>query len=125
PSMHFRTTTEMLEDFAFLGEEEANKIVITNPNKIADMIEEFEIIPDTKGIPFSPKFENSQETIRNICYDKATSIYGDPLPENVKERLESELNGIINGGFDSIYLISQKLVEKSNKDGYVVGSRGS
>lgn len=125
PSMHFRTTTEMLEDFAFLGEEEANKIVITNPNKIADMIEEIEVIPDTKGIPFSPKFENSQETIRNICYDKATSIYGDPLPENVKERLESELTGIINGGFDSIYLISQKLVEKSNKDGYVVGSRGS
>ena len=125
PSMHFRTTKEMLEDFSFLGEEEAKKIVITNPNKITDMIEDFDIIPDTKGIPFSPKFEDSQNTIKRICYEKATSIYGDPLPKNVQERLESELNGIINGGFDSIYLISQKLVEKSNKDGYVVGSRGS
>ena len=125
PSMHFRTTKEMLEDFSFLGEAEAKKIVIENTNKIADSIEDFEIIPDTHGIPFSPKFEDSDKTIRNICYDKATSIYGDPLPENVKERLDSELNGIINGGFDSIYLISQKLVEKSNKDGYVVGSRGS
>lgn len=125
PSMHLRTTNEMLEDFNFLGEDKAKEIVITNTNKIADEIEEFDIIPDTKGIPFSPKFENSQETIRNICYTKAHSIYGDPLPSIVKDRLESELNGIINGGFDSIYLISQKLVEKSNKDGYVVGSRGS
>ena len=125
PSMHFRTTKEMLEDFSFLGEEEAKKIVVTNTNKIADLIEDFEVIPDTKGIPFSPKFENSQETIREICYNKAHSIYGDPLPDIVHDRLESELTGIINGGFDSIYLISQKLVEKSNKDGYVVGSRGS
>ena len=125
PSFHFRTTKEMLDDFSFLGDDKAKEIVIKNTNKIADQIEDFEIIPDTGGIPFSPIFENSQETIRSICYNKATSIYGDPLPDNVKERLESELNGIINGGFDSIYLISQKLVEKSNKDGYVVGSRGS
>ena len=125
PSMHFRTTKEMLDDFAFLGEEKAKEIVITNTNKIADSIEDFEIIPDTKGVPFSPKFPDSDKTIRNICYEKAHSIYGDPLPKEVEERLESELKGIINGGFDSIYLISQKLVEKSNKDGYVVGSRGS
>ena len=125
PSMHFRTTKEMLNDFSFLGESLAKEIVITNTNKVADLIEEFEIIPDTKGIPFSPKFENSQETIRNICYEKAHKIYGDPLPKEVEDRLESELTGIINGGFDSIYLIAQKLVWKSNDDGYVVGSRGS
>ena len=123
--MHFRTTKEMLNDFSFLGESLAKEIVITNTNKVADLIEEFEIIPDTKGIPFSPKFENSQETIRNICYEKAHKIYGDPLPKEVEDRLESELTGIINGGFDSIYLIAQKLVWKSNDDGYVVGSRGS
>lgn len=104
----------MLEDFSFLGEEEAKKIVITNTNKIADLIEDFEVIPDTKGIPFSPKFKDSDKTIRDICYKKATSIYGNPLPENIKTRLDDELNGIINGGFDSIYLIAQKLVEKSN-----------
>ena len=125
PSFHFRTTKEMLDDFGFLGKEKAKEIVITNTNKVSDMIGDFEIIPDTKGIPFSPKFEDSDKTIKNICYEKAHSIYGDPLPKNVKERLDSELNGIISGGFDSIYLISQKLVEKSNKDGYVVGSRGS
>ena len=125
PSMHFRTTTEMLNDFAFLGIKLAKEIVVENTNKIADQIEEFEIIPDTKGIPFSPKFENSEQTIRDICYEKAHSIYGDPLPKEVEERLESELTGIINGGFDSIYLIAQKLVWKSNEDGYVVGSRGS
>ena len=125
PSMHFRTTNEMLDDFAFLGEDLAKEIVITNSNKIADLIEDFEVIPDTKGIPFSPKFEDSDKTIRNICYDKAHSIYGDPLPKEVEDRLESELTGIINGGFDSIYLIAQKLVSKSNSDGYVVGSRGS
>ena len=125
PSMHFRTTNEMLNDFSFLGEELSKEIVITNTNKIADLIEDFEVIPDTKGIPFSPKFENSKETIRNICYEKAHSIYGNPLPKEVEDRLESELKGIINGGFDSIYLIAQKLVWKSNADGYVVGSRGS
>ena len=125
PSMHFRTTNEMLNDFSFLGEKLSKEIVITNTNKIADLIEDFEVIPDTKGIPFSPKFENSKETIRNICYEKAHSIYGNPLPKEVEDRLESELKGIINGGFDSIYLIAQKLVWKSNADGYVVGSRGS
>ena len=125
PSMHFRTTDEMLNDFSFLGENLAKEIVVTNTNKIADLIEEFEIIPDTKGIPFSPKFENSEQTIRDICYEKAHSMYGDPLPKEVEDRLESELTGIIKGGFDSIYLIAQKLVWKSNDDGYVVGSRGS
>ncbi len=125
PSQHFRTTEEMLNDFSFLEDDEAKKIVISNTNKIADMIEEFEIIPDTGGIPFSPRFENSQQTIRDIVYSKAHEIYGDPLPKIVDDRLESELKGIINGGFDTIYLIAQKLVHKSNEDGYSVGSRGS
>ena len=125
PSMHFRTTHEMLKDFEFLGQEKAKEIVVTNTNIIADQIEDFEIIPDTKGIPFSPKFENSDKEIRETCYTKAQEIYGDPLPDLIKERLESELGGIINGGFDSIYLIAKKLVDKSNEDGYVVGSRGS
>ena len=125
PSMYFRTTEEMLNAFSFLGKDKAYEIVVTNTNKVADLVSEIEIIPDTHGIPFSPKFENSEETIRNICYDKAHSIYGDPLPELIQTRLDQELNGIINGGFDTIYLIAQKLVEKSNSDGYQVGSRGS
>ena len=125
PSMYFRTTNEMLNDFSFLGEDKAYEIVVTNTNKVADLVEEVEIIPDTHGIPFSPRFENSQETIKSICYNKAHSIYGDPLPELIQTRLDQELNGIINGGFDTIYLIAQKLVEKSNSDGYQVGSRGS
>jgi len=126
PSQHFRTTKEMCEDFKFLNNEDlVHEIVIENPNKIADEIEEFEIIPDTGGIPFSPIFENSKQIIRDICFEKAHSIYGDPLPKIIEDRLESELTGIINGGFDSIYLIAQKLVKHSNDDGYTVGSRGS
>ena len=125
PSQHFRTTREMLDDFSFLNEDEAKKIVVENTNKVADMVEEFEIIPDTKGIPFSPIFENSKEIIKDISYKKAHEIYGEDLPDIVKERLDTELNGIINGGFDAIYLIAQKLVKHSNDDGYYVGSRGS
>ena len=125
PSQHFRTTREMLDDFSFLNEDEAKKIVVENTNKIADMVEEFEIIPDTKGIPFSPIFENSKEIIKDISYKKAHEIYGEDLPDIVKESLDTELNGIINGGFDAIYLIAQKLVKHSNDDGYYVGSRGS
>ena len=115
----------MLEDFKFLGEDIAHEIVIENTNKIADMLDELVIIPDTKGIPFSPIFKDSQKIIRDICYEKAYSIYGNPLPKLIEDRLEAELTGIINGGFDSIYLIAQKLVQKSNDDGYAVGSRGS
>ncbi|MDD2518685.1 MAG: PolC-type DNA polymerase III [Bacilli bacterium] len=125
PSNHFRTTDEMLENFSFLDEETAKEIVITNTNKIADMTEIYEVILDTKGVPFSPKIENSAEEVKNIVYTTARSIYGDPLPQLIEERLENELSGIIKGGFDVIYLISQKLVKKSNDDGYIVGSRGS
>jgi DNA polymerase-3 subunit alpha (Gram-positive type) len=125
PSCHLRTTEEMLEDFSFLEEDLANKIVITNPNKIADMVEILEVIIETGGIPFSPKIENSVETVNELVYGKAHELYGNPLPSLIEERIKQELNGIIKGGFDVIYLISQKLVKKSNDDGYLVGSRGS
>ncbi len=187
PFQHFRTTEEMLDDFSFLSEEEAKKIVINNTNKIADMIEDVEVIIDTGGIPFAPKIDNCTETTTDMVYDKAESIYGKPLPYNIEERLASELygdepfniikkltskdnlseeeyqikihqklnevmrsykqgvialfkeenpeitekeindklTGIIGANFDVIYLIAQKLVKKSNDDGYLVGSRGS
>lgn len=185
PSQHFRTTNEMLEDFSFLDEELAHEIVITNPNKIADMVDIIEVIIDTGGIPFSPKIDKSVETVTDLVYTKASSWYGNPLPHNIEERIAKELygdgifnaikenvqdeekayqvlhetlvkgfdevkkvikdnlikknpeeedidklvtkelGGIIGGGFDVIYLIAQKLVKKSNDDGYLVGSRGS
>ena len=125
PSQHFRTTKEMLEDFSFLDKDLAYEIVVTNTNKIADMISDVVIVPDTKGIPFSPRFENSVGEITDRVYNKAHEIYGEELPEIIQNRIESELSGIIKGGFDSIYLIAQKLVAKSNSDGYNVGSRGS
>lgn len=125
PSQHFRTTDEMLEDFNFLSEDLRNEIVITNPNKIADMIDIIEVIIETGGIPFSPKIENSRETTKELVYGRAHELYGDPLPEIIAERIDQELAGIFKGGFDVIYLIAQKLVKKSNDDGYLVGSRGS
>ncbi|MBR2840258.1 MAG: PolC-type DNA polymerase III [Bacilli bacterium] len=192
PNQYFRTTDEMLEDFSFLNEEEAREIVITNTNKIADMVDILEVIIDTGGIPFAPKIENCTETTLDLVYTKAEEIYGNPLPYNIEERLATELygdepfdaiknqtkkdklsneeyekiiyeklheamiggidkvkeiikkdlldkgieenidkevedrlTGIIGAHFDVIYLISQKLVKKSNDDGYLVGSRGS
>jgi len=125
PSNHFRSTDEMLENFAFLGEDLAHEIVIKNPNEIASQIEIIEVIIETGGIPFSPKIENSVETVKELVYGKAHDMYGDPLPTLIEERIEQELSGIIKGGFDVIYLIAQKLVKKSNDDGYLVGSRGS
>ncbi|MEG2322540.1 MAG: PolC-type DNA polymerase III [Bacilli bacterium] len=125
PSQHFRTTEEMLEDFSFLNKELQEEIVITNPNKIADMIDIIEVIIQTGGVPFSPKIENSVETVKQLVYDKAHLIYGDPLPELIEKRIDQELSGIIKGGYDVIYLIAQKLVKKSNDEGYLVGSRGS
>ena len=125
PSQHFRTTREMLEDFSFLDKDLAYEIVVTNTNLIADQIEEIEVIIDTGGVPFSPKIENSVEIVNDMVYGKAKEWYGDPLPDLIKERIEQELKGIIGGGFDVIYLIAQKLVKKSNDDGYLVGSRGS
>ncbi len=125
PSNHFRTTDEMLSDFSFLDEKLRREIVITNPNEILDMAEDIEVIIDTGGIPFSPKIENSEETVKELVYGKAHAMYGEVLPKIIEERIDQELTGIIKGGFDVIYLIAQKLVKHSNDDGYIVGSRGS
>ncbi len=125
PDMHFYTTDEMLEAFSFLGKEKAQEIVVTNPNIIASKCEIVEVIIETGGVPFSPKIDNSKEIVEEMVYTKAKDWYGDPLPDNIKDRIEQELKGIIGGGFDVIYLIAQKLVKKSNDDGFLVGSRGS
>ena len=204
PSQHFRTTEEMLSDFEFLGDDLAYEIVIDNTNKILDMVEEIEVIPDTHGIPFSPRIKsddgktylNCPVVVTNLVYEKAAEWYGNPLPYNIEERIatelygnvvynvceyyvkkenkklndndlraktfeklhetlvngfddvkkllrkyfkeeekikeeeldskiKKELGGIIGGGFDTIYLIAQRLVKHSNDDGYLVGSRGS
>ena len=125
PDQYFRTTDEMLEEFAFLGEELAYEIVVENTRKVPEMCEQIEVIIDTGGVPFSPKIENSEQQTRDMVYNRAHEIYGDPLPENIEKRIEDELKGIIGGGFDVIYLIAQKLVKHSNDEGYLVGSRGS
>jgi DNA polymerase-3 subunit alpha (Gram-positive type) len=122
PEVHFRTTDEMLEAFSFLGEEKAKKIVVTNTQKVADLIEEIHPIPDEL---YTPKIEGADDEIREMSYNRARSIYGEQLPEIVEARIEKELKSIIGHGFAVIYLISHKLVKKSLIDGYLVGSRGS
>ncbi len=120
--LYLRTTGEMLQEFAYLGSEKAEEVVITNTNKIADMCERIEPVRPDKC---PPVIENSDQMLRDICYTRAHEIYGKDLPEIVVERLERELNSIISNGFAVMYIIAQKLVWKSNEDGYLVGSRGS
>jgi len=120
---YFRTTDEMLQEFSYLGEDVAKEVVVTNTNKIADMIESG-IRPIPEGF-YPPKMENAEEIVRTMTYEKAHRIYGDSLPDIVSARLERELNAIINNGFSVLYLSAQKLVKKSLDNGYLVGSRGS
>lgn len=120
--LYLRTTEEMLEEFKYLGEEKAYEVVVTNTNKISDMCEQISPISPEKCPPHIPGCE---EDIKNIAYEKAHELYGDPLPEIVQNRLEKELNSIISNGYSVMYIIAQKLVWKSNEDGYIVGSRGS
>ena len=122
PPLYLRTTEEMMEEFAYLGSKKAHEVVIENTVKISDMIEKISPVRPDKC---PPVIEDSDQMLRDICYSKAHSMYGDPLPEIVVERLERELNSIISNGFAVMYIIAQKLVWKSVEDGYLVGSRGS
>ena len=120
--LYLRTTEEMLKEFEYLGSDKAREVVITNTNRIADMCEKISPVRPDKC---PPVIENSDQMLREICYTKAHKMYGDPLPEIVQERLDRELNSIISNGYAVMYIIAQKLVWKSNEDGYLVGSRGS
>ena len=122
PPLYLHTTEEMLEEFSYLGEDTAEEIVITNPNLIADMID---YISPVRPDKCPPVIENSDQILREICYNRAHEIYGPELPQIVTDRLEKELNSIITNGFAVMYIIAQKLVWKSVADGYLVGSRGS
>lgn len=122
PPLYLRTTEEMLEEFEYLGSAKSREVVIENPNKICDMIEKISPINPNKC---PPVIENSEQDLRDICYNKAHELYGPDLPKPVFERLERELNSIISNGYSVMYIIAQKLVWKSNEDGYLVGSRGS
>jgi len=122
PPLYLRTTEEMLEEFSYLGEEKAYEVVVTNTNMIADMCEQISPISSEKA---TPHIDGCEQTIRDITYGKAYELYGNPLPKLVQERLDKELDSIIKNGFSVMYIIAQKLVWKSNEDGYLVGSRGS
>lgn len=122
PPLYFRTTAEMLGEFAYLGAEKAQEVVIQNPCAIAAEIQSFKPIPDEL---YSPQIPGADDEVRTMAQSKARDLYGDVLPELVERRLQSELNSIINNGFAVLYLIAHKLVKKSLDDGYLVGSRGS
>ena len=122
PKAHFRTTNEMLDEFAFLGEDLARKIVIENTNAMAEIFEPVEVV---KGDLYTPFIDQAEETVAELTYKKAFEIYGNPLPDIVDLRIEKELSSILGNGFAVIYLASQMLVHRSNERGYLVGSRGS
>ncbi len=120
--LYFRTTEEMLNEFSYLGEDAALKVVVENPNRIADSIEKVAPVPDDS---FRPEIPNADERLRETCMERATNIYGDPLPPEVGKRLEKELNSIIGNGYAVLYISSEMLVKDSLSAGYIVGSRGS
>ena len=120
--LYFKTTDEMLEEFSYLGEEKAYEVVVTNTNRIADQIENIELLP--AGRLFPPRLENSEEDLNRMVWEKAHALYGDPLPELIQQRLEVELKSIL-GKYDVVYMSAQKLVQRSLECGYLVGSRGS
>lgn len=122
PDVHFRSTNEMLTEFAFLGDELAHRLVVEAPNEIADSVEDVHPLKDKL---YTPRMEGAEDEIRSRTMDTAHELYGDPLPDLVQKRVDRELKSIIGNGFSVIYLIAQRLVAKSNKDGYLVGSRGS
>ena len=120
--LYLHTTEEMLHEFDYLGSDKAYEIVVENTNKILNMCEDIiPVRPDKRP----PVIENSDQMLRTICENRALELYGNPLPEIVRERLDRELNSIISNGYSVMYIIAQKLVWKSNDDGYLVGSRGS
>ena len=123
PDVHFRTTDEMIKEFSFLGDEKAHEIVVDNTHKVADMIDD-DIRP-VKDRLYTPHMKGAEQEIQDRTWHTAKTWYGDPLPKLVRDRVRLELNSIVKNGFSVIYLIAQRLVAKSNKDGYLVGSRGS
>ncbi|MEG2284307.1 MAG: PolC-type DNA polymerase III [Eubacterium sp.] len=122
PPLYYRSTREMLDEFAYLDDETAYEIVVENPRKIAEMFDDVKPIPDGT---FPPIIEGSDEDIRKMVYTKAHEMYGEPLPDIVEKRITKELDSIIGNGYSVLYLIAQKLVAHSLEDGYLVGSRGS
>ncbi len=122
PQLYFRTTEEMLKEFEYLGQDKAYEIVVTNTNKIADMCKKIKPILDEKCYPH---IENAEIEIKDLAYNSAYKIYGNPLPLEVQKRLDKELKSIIENNFATLYMIAQKLVKKSNEDGYIVGNRGA
>jgi len=120
--LYYRTTKEMLDEFDYFDEKQAHELVVENPNKLYQMIDDIKPIPD--GL-FTPEIEGADHTIKEMTYGKAKKLYGDELPELIENRIEKELNSIIDNGYSVIYLIAHKLVKRSLDDGYLVGSRGS